>query len=133
MAVEYDHLCRTWDPWRFVPPLYNLGTALTHDQVTQGRGDKFALLWENAGGQTKSFTYRQLDALTNRLASSLVRLGIRAGDRVFLRLPNVPEFYIAALTVAKVGAVFIPSSTQFREAEIRYRINDAEAVAAITT
>src|SRR5207302_5104561 len=31
------------------------------------------------------------------------------------------------------GGVFIPSSTQFREAEVRYRLNDSEAVATITT
>ena len=54
------------------------------------------------------------------------------GDRVLLRLPNVPEFYIAALGVAKLGGVFIPSSTQFRAAEIEYRLRDSGAVAAVT-
>jgi acetyl-CoA synthetase len=71
--------------------------------------------------------------LSNRFADSLCRLGVRRSDRVFLRLPNRPEFYIAALAVAKLGGVFIPSSTQFREAEVRYRLIDSEAVAAITT
>src|SRR5207247_7429587 len=46
---------------------------------------------------------------------------------------NVPEFYVAALAVAKLGGVFIPSSTQFREAEVRYRLQDAGAVAVVTT
>ncbi len=133
MSFDYDHLCRTWDPWAPIPERYNLGVALTRGQVEQGRGDKHALLWENAAGQSLALTYRQLDALTNRLASSLQRLGVRRGDRVFLRLPNRPEFYVAALAVAKLGGVFIPSSTQFRESEVRYRLNDCEAVAAITT
>jgi acyl-coenzyme A synthetase/AMP-(fatty) acid ligase len=92
-----------------------------------------ALWWENAAGEQKAFTYRQLDALTDRLASSLGRIGVGRGDRVFLRLPNVPEFYLAALALAKRGAVFIPSSTQFREQEVGYRLNDSEAVAVITT
>src|SRR5207249_784574 len=48
-------------------------------------------------------------------------------------LPNLPEFYMAALGIAKLGAVFIPSSTQFREAEVAYRLQDSAAVAAITT
>jgi acetyl-CoA synthetase len=125
-----DH---TWDPWSFIPADYNLGVALTHGQVVQGRGSKPALLWENASGQTRSFTYADLDVLSNRLADSLTRLGVRRGDRMFLRLPNRPEFYVAALAVAKLGGVFIPSSTQFREAEVRYRLNDAGAVAAVTT
>jgi acetyl-CoA synthetase len=123
----------TCDPWRLIPPAYNLGVALTADQVRHGNGAKVALLWENATGATQSFTYAQLDALSSRLASSLDRLGVKQGDRVFLRLPNIPEFYITALAIAKVGAVFIPSSTQFREAEVLYRLNDSEAVAAVTT
>src|SRR5262249_50246873 len=80
VALLYDELCRTWDPGGFVPPLYNLGVALTDGQVRQGRGDKPALLWENAAGRTRSLTYRQLDAVTNRLASSLRNLGVHHGD-----------------------------------------------------
>ncbi len=133
MAFDYDHVWRTWDPWKSIPSDYNLGVDLTHGQIARGRGNKPTLLWENAAGQTASFTYAQLEALTNRFASSFTRLGIRRGDRVFLRLPNRPEYYIAALAVAKLGGVFIPSSTQFREAEVRYRLNDSEAVAVITT
>src|SRR5437588_213403 len=56
MTLPYDDLCRTWDPWSFVPPFYNLGVALTHGQVVQGRGDKPALLFENAAGQARSLT-----------------------------------------------------------------------------
>jgi acyl-coenzyme A synthetase/AMP-(fatty) acid ligase len=133
MSFNYQEINSTWDPWRFIPRRYNLGTALTHGQALQGRGDKLALLWENAAGARRSFTYNQLEALTNRLASSLQRLGIHRGDRVFLRLPNIPEFYLSALAIAKLGAVFIPTSTQFRATEVEYRLKDSGAVAAITT
>jgi acyl-coenzyme A synthetase/AMP-(fatty) acid ligase len=133
MDADYLKLWQSWDPWKFIPVKYNLGVALTHGQVVAGRGDKPAILWENAAGQSCTYTYAELDALSNRLASALERIGIRRGDRVFLRLPNRPEFYIAALGIAKLGAVFIPSSTQFHESEVRYRLTDAEAVAAITT
>jgi acetyl-CoA synthetase len=133
MSFDYERTWSAWDPWSFIVPDYNLGVSLTHGQVARGHGNKSALLWENASGRTRSLTYAQLDALTNRLASALGRLGVRRGDRVFLRLPNVPEFYVAALAAAKLGAVFIPSSTQFREDEVRYRLNDSGAVAAVTT
>jgi acyl-coenzyme A synthetase/AMP-(fatty) acid ligase len=133
MDRVYETLWRQWNPWSSIPTNYNLGTALTQEQVAQGRGDKPALHWENAAGRQQTFTYRQLDALTNRFASALAGLGVRRGDRVFLRLPNLPEFYVAALATAKLGAVFIPSSTQFRENEVSYRLNDSEAVVAVTT
>jgi acyl-coenzyme A synthetase/AMP-(fatty) acid ligase len=121
------------NPWAGIPADYNLGAALTAGQVRRGRGDQPALLWENAAGSTRRYTYRQLDALSSRFASCLERLGVRRGDRLFFRLPNRPEFYVAALGAAKLGAVFIPTSTQFHEAEVRYRLRDSGAVAAVTT
>jgi acetyl-CoA synthetase len=133
MPFDYAAVCANWDAWSPIPAGYNLGVDLTRGQVRRGHGGKPALLWENAAGLTRSVTYAELDALSSRLASSLACRGVRRGDRVFLRLPNLPEFYVTALAVAKLGGVFIPSSTQFRDAEVRYRLNDAEAVAAITT
>ncbi|MCI0464044.1 MAG: acyl-CoA synthetase [Gemmataceae bacterium] len=133
MTLDYQALCQSWDPWSCIPPRYNLGVHLTRGQVESGHGDRPALLWENASGQTRTLTYRQLDALSCRFASSLYQLGVRRGDRIFLRLPNVPEFYVSALAAAKLGAVFIPSSTQFLDSEVRYRLQDSEAVAVIVT
>src|SRR5262245_40522657 len=73
MAPAHD---ASWDPWSPIPQHYNLGVALTRTQVRQDRGDKPALLWENAAGQSRAYTYAQLDALSNRLASALARLGV---------------------------------------------------------
>jgi acyl-coenzyme A synthetase/AMP-(fatty) acid ligase len=133
MSFDYSQVWSKWDPWSSIPTEYNLGEALTRGQIRAGRGGSVALHWENAAGASRSLTYNDLDAATSRLASSLARLGVKCGDRVFLRLPNIPEFYVAALAVAKLGAVFIPSSTQFRASEVEYRLKDSGAVAAITT
>jgi acyl-coenzyme A synthetase/AMP-(fatty) acid ligase len=131
--MDYQTLWSSWDPWSAIPVVYNLGVELTRRQVERGHGSRAVLLCENAAGASESLTYAQLDALSNRLAASLMRLGVQRGDRVFLRLPNIPEFYVAALAIAKLGGVFIPSSTQFRPAEVAYRLHDSGAVAAITT
>ena len=133
MTIDDARMRKTWNPWAGIPAVYNLGVDLTIGQVHRGRGGKPALLWENAAGQTRAYTYAQLDALSSRFADSLQRLGVRRGDRVFLRLPSRPEFYVAALGAAKLGAVFIPTSPQFRESEIRYRLQDSEAVVAVST
>jgi acyl-coenzyme A synthetase/AMP-(fatty) acid ligase len=130
---DYDRITESWDAFENIPDRYNLGQALTAGNVAQGRGDHVALFWENTDGKKRSFTYAQLDELTNRLASALTQIGLQPGQRVFLRLPNIPEFYIAALAVAKAGGVFIPSSTLFRAEEIEYRFKDSQAVACITT
>ncbi len=121
------------DPWSHIPARYNLGDALTRKNVELGHGESVCLYWENSDGQTRRLTYAQMHEASSRLASALASLGIEPGDRVLLRLPNLPEFYVAALGIAKLGAIFIPSSTQFRAAEIEYRLRDSGAVAAITT
>ncbi len=113
-------------------PRYNLGVDLTTRHVHSGRGARVALYWENSSGQAAQLTYAQLDERSNRWAGALARHGVARGDRVLLRLPNLPEFYAAALGIAKLGAVFIPSSTQYRAAEIEYRLRDAGAKAVIT-
>jgi benzoate-CoA ligase family protein len=133
ISSAFSSVDSSWDPWRGIPEEFNLGRALTRGQVEEGRGGNAAILWENAAHASRCLTYAQLDAATSRLASSLARLGIKRGDRVFLRLPNIPEFYIAALAVARLGGVFIPSSTQFRSSEVNYRLKDSGAAAVITT
>lgn len=130
---DYESLRSQCDPWAAIPPRYNLGHALTRGNVARGLGDRTALYWENSAGLTRTYTYRQLDEYSSQFASALAQLGVARGDRVFLRLPNLPEFYVAALGVAKLGAIFIPSSTQFRTSEVEYRLRDSGAVAAITT
>lgn len=122
-----------FDPCSGIPARYNLGHALTAGNVAAGRGDQVCLFWENSAGVARQYTYRQMDDLSSRFAAALQGLGIRRGQRVLLRMPNLPEFYLAALGVAKLGAVFIPSSTQYRAAEIEYRLRDAEVAAVVTT
>lgn len=130
---EYERLWKETNPWAEIPQRYNLGHALTRGNVELGRGQQICLSWENSAGEERQFTYAQMDEASSRFASALSRLGVARGDRVLLRLPNLPEFYIAALGIAKLGAIFIPSSTQFRTAEIEYRLRDSEAVASVTT
>lgn len=53
----------------------------------------------------RTFTYRDLDRLSDRLAEGLRRRGLRSGDTALVQLPNRAEFYIAFLALLKCGAV----------------------------
>lgn len=129
----FEEIWSSFDPWEGIPDDFNVGKYLTDDQVEEGHGDTTALLWENSLGDKRSFTYEDFRVLTNRFGNALIGLGIERGDRILLRLPNLPEFYVAALGANKIGAVYIPTSTLFREKEIAYRLNDSGAVAVVTT
>jgi long-chain acyl-CoA synthetase len=78
-----------------------------------------------------SLTHRELESLTNRFARALGELGVGKGDRVCLLTTNCPEYVVAFYAVARVGAVVSPMNPSYREREIEYQLNDADAVAIV--
>lgn len=74
-------------------------------------------------GTTLSF--RELNEVTTRCAFGLLRLGVRAGDRVALMLPNIPQAIIAYYGVLKAGAVVAPMNPLSVEREIQSQLMDA--------
>ncbi|MDJ0878775.1 MAG: AMP-binding protein [Halieaceae bacterium] len=62
----------------------------------------------------QSITFAEADELTDRLAGGLRALGVRAGDRIALYLGNCPEFVLVTLAANKLGAIWVPISTDYR-------------------
>ncbi|MEU8136834.1 class I adenylate-forming enzyme family protein [Streptodolium elevatio] len=52
-----------------------------------------------------AFTYAGLDALTDQVAAGLAERGVRSGDLAALVLPSGPEYVVAYLALARLGAV----------------------------
>ncbi|MBF4462866.1 MULTISPECIES: acetate--CoA ligase [unclassified Rathayibacter] len=100
--------------------------------VIAGHGDRVAIHWEGEPGDSRSITYAELTAEVKRAANLLTSLGIRAGDRVAIYLPMVPEAVIAMLAVARLGAVHSVVFGGFSAESLRARIDDAEAKLVIT-
>src|SRR5712691_12291851 len=60
--------------------------------VAAGRGERVALSWDSpVTGQVERFTYREMRDRTAKVAGVLAGLGVRAGDRVLIYMPMVPE------------------------------------------
>lgn len=74
-----------------------------------------------------SFTYSDFDRRTNQVASSLLRLGVRKGDRVAILLVNSVEFLEVLLGCAKIGAITIPINVRLAGPEIGYILADSGA------
>ncbi|WP_461601655.1 (2,3-dihydroxybenzoyl)adenylate synthase [Aeromonas rivipollensis] len=51
----------------------------------------------------RSFSYRELDAVSSRLAGRLARHGLGVGDTALVQLPNVAEFYLVFFALLKAG------------------------------
>jgi len=73
------------------------------------------------------FTYGQLDALSNQVASSLKAAGLKKGDRVGLMLPNVPQFPIAYFAILKAGGVVVPMNVLLKAPEVSFYMGDSGA------
>ncbi|MGO4595331.1 acetate--CoA ligase [Leifsonia sp. 2TAF2] len=100
--------------------------------VLAGNGDRVAIHWEGEPGDSRSITYAELTAEVKKAANLLTSLGIRAGDRVAIYLPMIPEAVIAMLAVARIGAVHSVVFGGFSAESLRSRIDDAEAKLVIT-
>jgi len=70
--------------------------------------------------QAGSLTYRELREKTDRLAVSLMRMGIELGDFVLLQLPNWNEFIISYFALQKIGARIVLLIPRHGKAEITY-------------
>jgi fatty-acyl-CoA synthase len=83
-----------------------------------------------ANGRT--LTYGQIDVRSSALAAALSELGIEAGDRIAIDLPNWPEWIVALLGAVKVGATVVPVNPRLNHHELKYQLRHAEVTVAIT-
>jgi carnitine-CoA ligase len=79
----------------------------------------------------KVITTAEMDRLANRFANGLAKLGLEAGDRVALMLPNHPDHFIAFLACVKLGLVQVPVNANLRGASLEYLVEHSEPRAAI--
>ncbi|MEA2647351.1 MAG: long-chain acyl-CoA synthetase [Chloroflexota bacterium] len=74
-------------------------------------------------------TYGQLNAAANQVANSLRANGIKAGERVGMMLPNVPQFPIIYFGILKAGCIAVPMNVLLKAPEIEYYLGDSESSA----
>jgi fatty-acyl-CoA synthase len=84
------------------------------------------------GANGRTITYGQLDARAAAMAAALSELGIGAGDRIAVNMPNCPEWTIALVASAKLGAVVVPVSPRLNFHELKYQLRHAEVSCAFT-
>jgi len=79
-------------------------------------------------GETQ-YTYRELKETVDRLAASLLKLGLERGDRVGILLPDWPEYTISLYACATIGVVISPMNPLYRKVELTTILNHLEAKA----
>jgi 2-aminobenzoate-CoA ligase len=111
----------TLDEFKNIPQTFN-STEVLLDRTAEKYGDKVAVFFDD-----QRITYKQLQASVNRVANGLKKLGVEEGDRVMMRMPNIPPVIVCNFAAIKIGAVSLPTSVLFARTEIAHVANLAEA------
>ena len=118
--------------WKWeVPEFLNIGVACSDAHLGTPVASRVAMIVEDDALGTSSITYAQLADRTGRFAQLLRNLGVEAGDRVLVRLPNSIDYPTAFLGAMKRGAIAVPTSTLLTAEEVRYLLEDSGASAIV--
>ncbi len=100
--------------------MMNLAAALQRNAAS--KPDKTALICGDV-----EITYSQFDAITGKIAVSLINKGVVPGDRIALSCPNIPFFAFVYYAIQKAGAVAVPLNVLLKAREIKYHLEDSKA------
>ncbi|MFC1683641.1 AMP-binding protein, partial [Candidatus Zixiibacteriota bacterium] len=114
-----------------VPEHFNFGFDVV-DKWAEDRTKLALVIVDEDGFNPQRYTFWDMKNLSNKFLNILKRCGLKKGDRVFLMLGRVPEWYVSLVAMFKMGVVAMPATTLCTMRDIEYRINRAKATAVIT-
>lgn len=133
-STPYSEVLDTSDgvPWArwFTDGRTNLAAACV-DRWAGATPDAEAVRWEGEDGEVRVLTYAELSRHVDGLAALLRARGIGEGDTVGIFLPMLPETVVAAMAVAKLGALFLPIFSGYGVEAVAVRLEDAGARALL--
>lgn len=96
------------------------------------RGDKTALIMVGENGPVGRLTYAQADRAVRGIAAGLLGLGLKAGDRVMIRMGNETDYVLVYFGALAAGLVALPSSPQLTADEAAFLMQNAGVAAVVT-
>ncbi|MEK7787353.1 MAG: class I adenylate-forming enzyme family protein, partial [Chloroflexota bacterium] len=77
------------------------------------------------------WSYAEAERQATAAATGLRGLGLQAGDRVAVILPNIPQYVIAVFAVAKAGLILNPINVRRHKSEVLLRMAKTRPAAVI--
>jgi len=115
-----------------VPATFNYARDVVDAWAAREPGRRALLSVGPDGGGVRRFSFQDLARSSNRAARFLAAQGIGKGDRVFVMLPRIPDWYDVVLGCIKLGAVPMPGTTLLTARDVAYRVQRADATVAVT-
>ncbi|WP_100371892.1 AMP-binding protein [Bacillus sp. FJAT-45037] len=91
-----------------------------------------AIIWEGETGETRTFTFLELEEEVARIAGGLRKIGLKRGDVAGIYMPMIPETVIAMMAISKIGAIFAPVFSGYGAEAVATRLQASEAKVLIT-
>lgn len=107
-----------------VPENFNFAYDVI-DVMANETPDKAAVLWTNDQGVKRIFTFKDLSEMSNAGANVLRTHGLKKGDSALLFMRRRWEYWILMMAMHKLGVIPIPSTSQLKSHDIKYRIDMA--------
>ncbi len=78
-------------------------------------------------GAEKPLSFKQTNALANKVANTLAKNGIKKGDKVSVLMPNSDDYVIVWFGILKAGAVMVPINTAYKADFLQYIIDSSDS------
>ena len=128
--AEYEELRRTFR--LEVPDRFNYVRDVLYERAEAHPDDLALVALEPDGRTAERFDFAAVAARVAATAAVLADLGVTAGDRVFLMLPRIVQWYDVLLGCLHLGAVPMPATMQLSARDVAYRVNLADATTVVT-
>lgn len=96
------------------------------DEIAATEPERLAMVWCDAHGNHRDFTFGDMKRYSNQVANYLKALGLKKGDPVLLILKRRYEFWFSLLALHKIGAIAVPATHLLTAKDLVYRINAAD-------
>ena len=107
---------------KFTPEYYNITSKLIDAKVEKGFGDKIAVYYKD-----KTYTYKEMQSMINRVGNALHLLGVHMEERVMLVMYDSPEAMACFYAAIKIGAIPIPVNYMYTSDDFRFLLNNSRA------
>lgn len=104
-----------------------IGQALSDAAAKWDDGLAFASLHQGI-----RWSWAELDAEVDRIATGLLDQGIGKGDRVGIWAPNCAEWTVTQFATARIGAILVTINPAYRLSEVEYALNKVGCVGLVT-
>ena len=127
-AARYAELRSRISAMLTVPSRFNF----VADTFEKWSSDRLCMRWIDDSGSDRAISWKEMADAASRVVNVLRSNGVKKGDRVFIQVGRLPEWWETMLACLKMGAVAMPGTVMLTPKDIGYRLELSEPAAVVT-